>query len=230
MNSLKSAVQDELKAIPEAEHSASLERCASLYTQTQTADALYLIEEGLIKLTRLNEGGGKIILVIRGPGQLVGEECLAEATQPYYTEAVVLTAAKVVRIPREAVLRDLQNSSHLAGALVNYALNGKFDLAEKVELLCLHDVEYRILHYLGELANLLPAPNGETEHRIPITQLELADLIGATRETTSTTLNQLERRGLVKLSRRLLTVRSLNLLKGNLESREAPETAAQKAN
>ena len=36
----------------------------------------------------------------------------------------------------------------------------------------------------------------------------VADLIGATRETTSTTLNQLERRGLLKLSRRLLTISS----------------------
>ena len=50
-------------------------------------------------------------------------------------------------------------------------------------------------------------------YHVPITQSELADLIGATRETTSTTLNQLEKRGLLKLSRRLLTIPSPGLLR-----------------
>ena len=52
-----------------------------------------------------------------------------------------------------------------------------------------------------------------------MTQLELADLIGATRETTSTTLNQLERRGLLKLSRRLLTVPSAEELRSAAAAR-----------
>jgi CRP/FNR family transcriptional regulator len=58
------------------------------------------------------------------------------------------------------------------------------------------------------LSKLVQPSDGDGSYQLPITQLELADLIGATRETTSTTLNQLERRGLVKLSRRLLTIPS----------------------
>ena len=212
MNLLRSTAQDQLRAIPEVSRLTSLARCTSLYTQSQPVDALYLIEEGLVKLTRVNEAGGKIILSVRGPGQLVGEESLSDEAQAYHTEAVVLTSATVSRIPQKALLRELYTSVGLAGALVEHVLKGKFDLAEKVELLCLHDVEHRILHYLSQLAALLPAVPGEDGSRIPITQLELADLIGATRETTSTTLNQLERRGLVKLSRRLLIVPSRDLL------------------
>ncbi len=89
-------------------------------------------------------------------------------------------------------------------------------------------MEYRILHYLGELSRLVkPLVDGEG-HQIPITQLELADLIGATRETTSTTLNQLERRGLVKLSRRMLTVPSPSALQGAALARATPETVANR--
>jgi CRP/FNR family transcriptional regulator len=87
-------------------------------------------------------------------------------------------------------------------------------LAQKVELLCLHDVEYRILYYLADLATLVGPSKDDEGYQLPITQAELADLIGATRETTSTTLNQLERKGLVKLSRRLLTIPSPELLRG----------------
>ena len=114
----------------------------------------------------------------------------------------------VFRVPGNVLPRVLAEDASLALALYSAIIRQKVALAEKAELLCLHDVEYRILHYLEQLSSLV-APNQDGEgHQLPITQLELADLIGATRETTSTTLNQLERRGLIKLSRRLLTIPS----------------------
>ena len=161
-----------------------------------------------MKLTRTNDRGGHIILAICGPSHLIGEEALTSDTRIYYAEAEVLSAANLYRIPRETLLQALSHDRELDTAIISYLLHRKLNLAMKVELLCLHDVEYRILHYLAELSALVkPLEDGEG-YQVPITQLELADLIGATRETTSTTLNQLERRGLVKLSRRLLTLPS----------------------
>ncbi len=102
----------------------------------------------------------------------------------------------------------------LSISLLDHLVQHKITLARKVELLCLHDVEYRILYYLAELSSLVKASDLDGGgHQLPLTQAELADLIGATRETTSTTLNQLERRGLLKLSRRLLTIPSLSNLR-----------------
>ncbi len=187
---------------------ASLRRAAPLFSQGQSADMAYFIEDGLVKLTRTISAGGRIILSICGPGHLIGEEALSGEGHTYHTEAEVLSPATLYRIPREPLKRLVASNHELAMALIGHLLEHKLVLAEKVELLCLHDVEYRILHYLAELSKLVkPLDNGEG-YPLPITQLELADLIGATRETTSTTLNQLERRGLLKLSRRLLTITS----------------------
>jgi CRP/FNR family transcriptional regulator len=184
-----------------------------LYSQAQVADSLYLIEEGLIKLTRMNDAGSRIILSIHGPDHLVGEEVFVEENPAYYAEAEVLTTSSLVRIPRDALRHVLEANPALISPVLSYILQQKQDLARKVELLCLHDVEYRILHYLAELSKLVkPAHDGES-YQLPITQLELADLVGATRETTSTTLNQLERRGLLRLSRRLLTIPSPSVLR-----------------
>src|SRR5581483_8331685 len=96
------------------------------------------------------------------------------------------------------------------------------ELEKKVELLCLQDVEYRILYYLSELATTLGQRiDGGAEYSIPLSQSELASLIGATRETTSTTLNALARRGLVKLGRRLLTVSSIESVRSAANERTA---------
>jgi CRP/FNR family transcriptional regulator len=187
---------------------------------------LYFIDEGLVKLTRTNEVSDRIILSISGPGDLIGEEVMAAESSAYQADAEVLTPASLYRIPRETLQKILAQNSELAAGMIDFLLNRRRMLAQKVELLCLHDVEYRILYYLAELANLVGSGGASEGYRLPITQAELADLIGATRETTSTTLNQLERKGLVKLSRRLLTIPSPAML---LNANTAANAASVKA-
>ena len=219
MTSLANTVRTTLLSAPEISRLSHLRRSTGLFSQEQPADAVYFIEDGLVKLTRNSSGGGRIILTIRGSGHLVGEEALMQEPTSYYAEAEVLTAAIIFRIPREVAFRSLISHPQFSGELITYLLKRRLALAEKVELLCLRDVEYRILHYLAELSQLVkPSEEGEG-YQLPITQLELADLIGATRETTSTTLNQLERRGLLKLSRRMLTIPSPPMLVSAAASR-----------
>ncbi|MBV9268548.1 MAG: Crp/Fnr family transcriptional regulator [Acidobacteriaceae bacterium] len=208
MTSLSNVARSALGLMPDVTRLNSLRRSTSLFSQGQVADALYIIEDGLVKLTRTSESQSRIILMICGAGFVIGEEALAADSQTYYAEAEVLAPAAALRVPRETLTRVLASTPELAEAMTAAVVRQKRALAEKIELLCLHDVEYRILHYLADLASLVK-PGGDSEpYQLPITQLELADLVGATRETTSTTLNQLERRGLVQLSRRLLTIPS----------------------
>jgi CRP/FNR family transcriptional regulator len=194
--------------LPEATRLSSLRRFTSLFTQGQPADALYFIDEGLVKITRTNDSGERIILAISGSGDLIGEEVMSSGETSYQSDAEVLSAASLYRIPRDTLRRLLTHNGELAYAVIEFLLHRRQLLAQKVELLCLHDVEYRILHYLADLSNLVSPTTASDGYQLPITQAELADLIGATRETTSTTLNQLEREGLIKLSRRLLTIPS----------------------
>ncbi len=196
-----------------------LRRSTILFAQGQAADSIYFIENGLVKLTRTNSVGERIILTVRGANDLVGEELLSGPDSLYQSEAEVLTELNAVRIPRKTLHGAMASSAEWTTPFINYLVRLKEKLAKKVELLCLHDVEFRIVYYLGELSSLVrPLSTGEAQ--IPITQLELADLIGATRETTSTTLNQLERRGLVKLSRRMMTVPSSERLHAEIYKRK----------
>jgi CRP/FNR family transcriptional regulator len=190
---------------PDVTRLTALPRASCLFGQGDKADTLYFVEDGLIKLTRTNVSLGRVILSVYGPNDLVGEESLSGGEHLYFGEAEVLSPAIVHKIPCQTLESVKSAHPELEVGLVRCLLDSNQSLAQKVELLSLNDVEGRILYYLGELAKLV----GSADDRgspLPITQLELADLVGATRETTSTTLNQLEKRGLVKLSRRLLTV------------------------
>ena len=229
MNSFASTIQNVVLPMPEVTRLEALRRSTTLFSQDQPADSLYYIEQGLVKVTRTNRKGSRIILTIRGAGDVLGEESLSTTEQSYYGEAEILTGATIYRIPKEVQAQALATNAEWASALVSYVVHRRFALAEKVELLCLHDVEYRILHYLAELSTLVASPLNGEGYQVPITQLELADLIGATRETTSTTLNQLERRGLVRLSRRMLTIESPDQLRVAALERDGMDKGSARA-
>jgi len=224
VNSVEPIIRSVLLQIPEVESMLDLRRSTTLFAQDQPADSLYYLEEGLAKMTRTNAAGDRIILSIRGRGDVVGEEVLSQDDARYQTEVEILTPANVYRIPRAALRNALSTRADWGLAFISYLLEKKLALARKVELLCLHDVEYRVLQFLADLAALVKPLGDGTGSPIPITQLELADLVGATRETTSTTLNQLERRGLLKLSRRMLTVPSPEVLRSAARARTGTET------
>ena len=131
MTHLAPEVKNSLLQTSEVTHLKDLRRSTILFSQNESTDSLYLLEEGLVKLTRTNEAGDRIILSVRGPGDLLGE-------------AEVLTNTTVAQIPRDALKKSLCEKN-LALPLINYVLQRRNALAVKIELLCLNDVEHRVL-------------------------------------------------------------------------------------
>jgi CRP/FNR family transcriptional regulator, cyclic AMP receptor protein len=188
-----------------------LRRKAELFLYGQNADALYFIERGLVKIDRPSEGDQCVTLNLCSAGELVGEESLFPH-QSYRTQAEALTPLVVFRVPSNQVLEAAANNPPLAMFLMGACLRRKQDLERRLELVAAHDVEKRILLCLADFA-----PHGEREgdgsSSLPLTQRDVANLIGATRETTSLMLNQMERNGLLSLARGKVTIPSSNRLR-----------------
>jgi CRP/FNR family transcriptional regulator, cyclic AMP receptor protein len=188
-----------------------LRRKAELFLYGQNADALYFIERGLAKIDRPSEGNQYVTLNLCSAGELVGEESLFPH-QTYKTQAEALTPLVVFRVPSNQVLEAAARNPQLAMFLMNACLHRKQDLERRLELVAAHDVEKRILLCLADFA-----PHGEREpdgsSSLPLTQRDIANLIGATRETTSLMLNQMERSGLLSLARGKVTIPSSGRLR-----------------
>jgi CRP/FNR family transcriptional regulator, cyclic AMP receptor protein len=78
------------------------------------------------------------------------------------------------------------------------------ELHRRLELLTAESVEKRVLYTVADLADRCRAAT--PGYPMPLAQNEVADLAGATRETTSTLLNRMRRRGMVELGRRRIHV------------------------
>jgi CRP-like cAMP-binding protein len=183
-------------------------RFATVYAEGGPADTLFFLESGLVKIYKRGPDNKEIILQIIGAGELFGEQALG-TEQSRMISAEVLQEGLIYVVPRDLFLRVCEKRPELWREISGLLTARKRELEKKIELLCLHDVEYRILYYMAELAKTFGAKSNASEYSIPLSQGELASLIGATRETTSTTLNALARRGIIRLGRRQLIVPSV---------------------
>ena len=183
-------------------------RFATIYSEGSPSDSLYFLETGLVKIFKRGPDNKEIILQIVQSGDVFGEQALAGETNRAVA-AEVLQDGVIYVIPRDHFLRAAEKRAELWREMSIFLAAKKRYLEKKIELLCLRDVEYRILYFLAELAKSLGTRSNASEFSIPLSQGELASLIGATRETTSTTLNHLARRGVIRLGRRQLIVPSV---------------------
>ncbi len=214
---LTTAVRHELLSTDGVTKFAQSRRFTSIFSEGDPAEALYFLETGLVKLYKRDHDNKEIIIQIFGPGELFGEQALGPA-HSRTVSAEMLQEGSVYAIPRNIFAKFCDEHAGFWRQFSDLVLSRERELQKKIELLCLQDVEYRIMYYLAELASLFGGRNGH-EYMLPLSQGELASLIGATRETTSTTLNTLARTGLIRLGRRQLIVPQLDGLRNTLKDR-----------
>ena len=204
-----------------------LRRKAELYLHGQPADAIYYIDQGLVKLDRPAQDDQCVTLNLSSAGELIGEESLV-AQQTYLTQAEALTPLVVHRIPSNQVTEAGLKNPQLAMFLLDAVLRRKQALERRLELIAAHDVERRILLCLADLA-MRGERESDGSYSLPLTQRDVANLIGATRETTSLMLNQMERTGLLLLARGKVTIASPERLKDAAASTLAPKRQSEAA-
>jgi CRP-like cAMP-binding protein len=190
-------------------------RNATIFHPGQSGRSFYFVRSGSVKLLRRGANSRELLLTLVHPGEIFGQEALL--TKPVRRElAQIGDPGEVFDIPCDTFRNFASHELRAWPAMTQYLLARQVQLEKRIESLLLHDVERRILAVLHELA-------GRNRRRaqsfsIELSQRELAALVCATRETTSTLLNSLERRGLVELGRRRLTVNSVAALRHALQS------------
>ena len=188
-------------------------RFASLLTSETAPESILFLDSGFVKVIRRGENAKEVILSIVGPGEVFAEHALLNRVPRPFT-AEMLQDGVIYEIPRDVFLAFCRQHVEVWQMLWELAIHRQLEAEQKTSLLCLEDVEFRILYYLGKLAPQFAAPaSDQAEYSLPLSQSELASLVGATRETTSTTLNALSRQGLLRLGRRLVTVKSLEAIR-----------------
>lgn len=189
-----------------------------VFQEADSPECVYLIKSGLVKSSVVGADHKEIVLRILAGGYLMGvREVLLDV--PRTTRAVSLTESSLMAIPGPSFLAYCEQKPGMWQTLAHMLAQYQIELHRKIQLLVLHDVEFRLLNALVELADICGPELPDTSiHSIPLSQEDLAVIIGATRETTSNKLNQMARNKLVILGRRRVIVPSTEALREALRS------------
>lgn len=199
-------------------------RAAAIFSSGTPANHLYFLDSGLVKIERAGEGNREILLTVVAAGEIFGEQAII-GEGVFTASARVLESGVAFSIPTDVFQRMCERRPDIWRLVVAHCLQRKEDLERKIEHLCHSDVRERLIYYLQDLARLSPS-HDSAGSVIHISQNELASLVGATRETTSTTLNALARQGLIALGHRLVMIPSLEMLR---EAGDGPTSARNSA-
>jgi CRP/FNR family cyclic AMP-dependent transcriptional regulator len=166
---------------------------------------VWIVVEGGVKLCRTSSGGRRLIEAILGPGDAFGRVSSATARASYEVES--LEPARVAGVARRRFEALLQAHPKLAFTVVQDLEGRQRKLVRRLEALCFKDVHTRLAETLLDLAqkHREPCSHGFALD-IRITQQDLAELVGASRQMVSRVIGDFERRLLVQRMGRVLCI------------------------
>lgn len=183
-----------------------------LFHEGEPGDHLFVILEGKVKLGRASADGRESLMAILGPGEMFGELSLFDPG-PRAATATALTEAQVYRLGNAELMPWLATRPEVAAALLQALARRLRRTNEAMADLVFSDVPGRVakaLMDLGEKFGTMTAQGLQVTH--DMTQEELAQLVGASRETVNKALADFAQRGWIQLESRQVLILDVDRL------------------
>jgi CRP/FNR family transcriptional regulator, cyclic AMP receptor protein len=187
-------------------------RGAAIAHAGTAGDRVIVIQQGHVKLTRVTDEGRDVLLGVRGPGDLIGEQSALDG-EPRSASIVAIDPVEALAIPAADFLTFVAATPAAALAVMRL-LNARLRDADakRVEFAA-QDVIGRLSARLVELSERFGRPGDDgVAIDLPLTQEDLAGWVGASREAASRALQQMRSLGWVTTSRRAIVCHDLDAL------------------
>ena len=168
-----------------------------IYSEGDTCSAIAFLLSGEIRVYKVAEGGREITLYEIGRGEtcILNASCILAKT-PYPANAVSLKEGSMLLVPADAFRRLMDTSEDMRYFVFEIMSSRLTTVMALVEEVAFGRMDIRLKEYLSEKA----------EHGVLIsTHQKIADDLGTSREVVSRLLKDLERKGIVALSRNEIT-------------------------
>jgi CRP/FNR family cyclic AMP-dependent transcriptional regulator len=180
-----------------------LARGEVLFAQDQFDDQLYVLDEGLLEVSVYSVSGRKLSLNRLGPESVFGEIAMFDPG-PRTAQVEALEPSKVRAIRKSTLVAALASEPHLAEELLSLA-------GKRLRWMSMQMEEQVFLSPASRLAAKMLHLAGDTD-KIHVTQAQMADYVGVTRELVSKTLSEWRRDGIVVLTRGCIKLHDIDAL------------------
>ena len=170
-----------------------------VFSEGEPGDSLYIVLSGKIKLGRRAADGRQNLVSIMGPSDMVGELSLFDPG-PRTATATAVTDARLARLKKTSLRPWLNNRPEIAEQLLRVLARRLRRTNDALADLIFTDVPGRVAKQLLQLAQRFGTQEGgalRVTH--DLTQEEIAQLVGASRETVNKALADFAHRGWIRL-------------------------------
>jgi CRP/FNR family transcriptional regulator len=182
--------------------SRTLERGHVVFREGDTGDRLFLVLEGKVKISRAAADGRENLLAVLGSSEMFGELSLFDPG-PRTATVTTVTEATLASLDHDDLRPLLTERPGVAVQLLQALAQRLRRTNEAMADLVFTDVPGRVAKALLDLADKFGAAEADgTRVRHDLTQEELAQLVGASRETVNKALSEFAHRGWLRIEGR----------------------------
>lgn len=206
--------REELAALAAVAQRQEHARDQVIFSMNEAPDGLYVVARGRVKVCVSTSGGKELILATLGPGEFFGEMALLDDS-PRSASVVAQLPTVTYRLRRQEFEQLLDEHPGIARKLLRELSLRLRRANAQVESLVTVDVVGRLARYFIDLARQhgQVLGNGWVAVRRP-THQDIASSIGATRETVTRLMSELEQRGLIVNEGKMSYLREEDLGRG----------------
>ena len=177
-----------------------------IYFPEERSDNIYLLKEGIVKISRVSEDGKKMTLQLIGPGEIFGESAIL-GQEKRENIAEVVEDAVICSINRKMFQEMLANNPKMNLSINKFIGLRIRKIQAHVEDLVFKDAHERVVAFLKRYAQTFGKQMIDGWMVRPfLTHQEIADLTATSRQTVNSILNDLVSNQDIKYTRRYFQV------------------------
>jgi len=166
----------------------------AVFSQGDTADAIFYIQSGTVKLTAVSTRRKKAILAFLQRDSFFGEGCLAGRSPRIYT-ARSIGESNIIRLQKASTVRMLKRDPKFASLFVEYLLSRIIRIEEDLVDQFFNFSERRLARVLLLFWQI--SKESKPEYPLKVSQSTLAEMVGTTRARVSQFMNGFRKKGFV---------------------------------
>jgi CRP/FNR family transcriptional regulator len=181
-----------------------------IFNEGDKGDKLYAVVEGKIKLARTAADGRENVQAVLGPGEMFGELSLFDP-RPRTAGAVAVTDSVLASLAHDDLRPWIASRPDVAVELLRALVQRLRRTNDVLADIVFSDVPARVAKALLSLAKRFGQPSSDGIHVMhDLTQEELAQLVGASRETVNKALADFSSRGWIRIESRAVVIKDVD--------------------
>lgn len=208
-----------------ADRTMNTEKGQYLFQEGMDAEELYIIVSGKVQISKITADGRELTLRIAGENDICGELTLFTNSPKYLLSALVVEDGIVAVIKKDVIEKEIFKDSALAFEFMKWMSDHFRKTQTKFRDLVLHGKKGALYSTLIRMTNSYGVKKKDgILIDLPLTNQELGNFCGTSRESTNKFLNELKREGIISINKGKITIHNLQYLRNEIACENCPIT------